>query len=260
MTWSGPIIGYGGQEIIASEPHERIGIALDLGAQGEALTSFELWRTATGTRVTWRFENNFGLDLPGRYFGLFLDGIVGSDYEKGLANLKELAERLPSADFGNLEIAHMDVVAEDIIFKRTNSLPQAEAVSEAVGEAYFELLAFISRQGLRATGPAMAIGGSFSGNLLEFRAAIPVSGVEGGTAERQAGIEFGQSYAGAVIRVRHVGSYRNLGTTHEKIAAYFAATGIQRNGESWEVYVSDPTRVAEAELVTEIFYPVQESN
>ena len=36
-----------------------------------------------------------------------------------------------------------------------------------------------------------------------------------------------------------------------------AATGIERNGDAWESYVSDPTKVAESELLTYVYYPVR---
>ena len=64
------------------------------------------------------------------------------------------------------------------------------------------------------------------------------------------------TYAGNVIRVRHVGPYQGLGATHGKIAAYLAALGIERAGPAWESYVSDPTQVAEDELVTYVYYPI----
>ena len=34
-------------------------------------------------------------------------------------------------------------------------------------------------------------------------------------------------------------------------------SGIERNGDAWESYVSDPAKVPEAELVTLIYYPVR---
>jgi hypothetical protein len=42
--------------------------------------------------VTWAFDTDFGYNLVGRYFGLMLPRSIGADYEKGLANLKDLAE------------------------------------------------------------------------------------------------------------------------------------------------------------------------
>jgi hypothetical protein len=46
----------------------------------------------SGTRATWTLTSDFSRSLVGRYFGLALDGMVGPDYEKGLAKLKALAE------------------------------------------------------------------------------------------------------------------------------------------------------------------------
>ena len=39
--------------------------------------------------------------------------------------------------------------------------------------------------------------------------------------------------------------------------AAVAALGIERNGDSWESYVSDPTKTAEAKLLTYIYYPIR---
>ena len=69
-------------------------------------------------------------------------------------------------------------------------------------------------------------------------------------------MRIGTTYAGNVIRVRHVGSYRTLGATHRKIGAYLATLGIERAGAAWESYVSDPTKVPESELVTYVYYPI----
>ena len=104
----------------------------------------------------------------------------------------------------------------------------------------------------------MSIVRGFAGSQLRFDAAIPVRGVTDTTTGDAAPVKLGSTYSGPVIRVRHVGSYRQLGTTHRKIAAYLAALGLERNGDAWETYVSDPTRVAETELVTDVYYPVRE--
>ena len=103
----------------------------------------------------------------------------------------------------------------------------------------------------------MSITRSFSGSQLLFDSAIPVRGVTAATPRDGKTVRIGKTYAGDVIRVTHRGSYRTLSATHRKIAAYLAAAGIARNGDAWESYVSDPTRVAEAELQTYVYYPVR---
>jgi effector-binding domain-containing protein len=103
----------------------------------------------------------------------------------------------------------------------------------------------------------MSIMRGFVGGQLRFDAAIPVRGVSDSTPRDGAAVKLGRTYAGPAIRVRHTGSYRQLGVTHRKIAAYLAALGLERNGDGWETYVSDPTRVPESELLTDIYYPVR---
>lgn len=256
LSWDGQIVGQGSQVIIESEPYVRIVSKLDLSSPGNKTGTFEFLQTEKGTHVIWSFDSDFGLNLVGRYFGLMLDGIVGPDYEKGLQNLKAMAELLPQADFSDVEIEHETVEALQIVYLPTRSEPKAAAISEALGDAYFELLNFIDKHDLRTAGAPLSISGSFHGSELLFDAAIPIRGDTGNIESGSKGVQLGQTYAGRVIRVKHVGAYRSLGRTHDKIAAYLAALGIQRNGNPWESYVSDPTRVATEDLLTYVYYPI----
>lgn len=257
QTWDGQIIGQGGQVITESTPYERVVSRLDLGNQRKAVSTFELTKTSSGTRVTWSFDNDFKRNLLGRYYGLLLDRIIGPDYETGLASLKTMAEYLPPADFGNIEIEHRTVEAMDIVYLPTASVPEAAAISQALGDAYYELLNFIDTHKLLEAGAPISISGNFTGAQLQFDAAIPVRGITSATPRNKTGVQIGQSYAGRVIRIKHVGSYRSLGMTHARIAAYLAALGFRRNGNAWESYVSDPTRVEEEKLLTYVYYPIR---
>ena len=94
MEWSSdnPDVGNGSQEIIAAEPGRSVTSTLDLGMDTPTTTTMVLAPEGTGTRATWTLKSDFSGSLVGRYFGLALDGMVGPDYEKGLAKLKALAE------------------------------------------------------------------------------------------------------------------------------------------------------------------------
>jgi DNA gyrase inhibitor GyrI len=130
-------------------------------------------------------------------------------------------------------------------------------MAAALGDAYFRILNFIDAHALQTAGAPLSIIRSFDGNRLQFDAAIPVRGVVDSTPRDAAGVKLGRSYAGNVLRVVHQGSYRSLGETQRKIAAYLAAHGIERNGDIWESYVNDPATVPESEILTEIYYPVR---
>jgi hypothetical protein len=94
MTWvsNNSAVGTGSQVITSVVPNSMIDMTLTLKNQDQALASFILKKTNEGTLVTWGFRVDHGFNPARRYFGLFLDELIGSDYEKGLANMKALIE------------------------------------------------------------------------------------------------------------------------------------------------------------------------
>lgn len=94
MTWQSehPHVGNGTQEIIESVPDEHVTTRLRFAGEGDATATIALAPEPNGTRVTWSFDSDLGLNPLSRYFGLMLDSMIGSNYEQGLATLKSLAE------------------------------------------------------------------------------------------------------------------------------------------------------------------------
>ncbi|MBT8089490.1 MAG: SRPBCC family protein [Gammaproteobacteria bacterium] len=95
MVWRSnhPNVGNGTQEIVEVQPDTMVKSQLMFdGFDTPSYATFTLIRTDNGTRVTWAFDANMDTML-GRYMGLMMDKWVGGDYERGLARLKELAEK-----------------------------------------------------------------------------------------------------------------------------------------------------------------------
>jgi effector-binding domain-containing protein len=259
VTWDGAIVGSGAQKIVASRPYEYIEIVMSPGEPGEAKSWFR-FEPGTGTTIVhWGFEADYGMNIVGRYFASMLGSIVARDYEAGLESLEELAESLPRADFSDIEIEHLVVEPIDIAYLQTVSRPESSAISAAMGRAYFEILTFMDENGLQTAGAPLSIARGFRGSDLVFDSAIPVRGLSDDTPRDTAAARIGKTYGGPVIRVRHVGPYRDLAATHRKITAYLAALGIERNGDAWESYVSDPGKVAEEDLLTFVYYPIKQT-
>jgi len=257
MSWNGAVIGSGRQVITESRPYERVAITMNSGETGEAMSWFDLTPGIGTTIVARNFEIDSGMNIVGRYFAPLMGGVVAREYHDGLVRLKEFAEGLPAADFGDLEIEHLVVEATDIAYLPSSSRPEPAAISEALGKAYFQILTFIADNGLSSAGAPRSILRPYRGSELGFDAAIPLHRVNANTPRETVGVRIGQSYAGLVVRVRHIGSYAGLTGTHRKISAYLAASGIERDGAAWESYVSDPGKVPERELQTDIFYPIK---
>lgn len=256
MKWQGQIIGTSQQTIIASEQYTRIVRSEGPDGDDSDATQIVFAETDGRTKVTWTYQRDYGFNLPGRYFGFIRRRIVAPRVESDLARLRDFAESLPKTDFSSMDVEQIVVGAVDFAYVTTTSLPSARAISEAMGGAYFEVLRFIDEQNLEEAGAPLSITRTFSGSELVFDAGIPIRGATDDVTRAESGVRIGATYAGPVIRVKHVGSYRLLARTHKKIAAWLAAQGIERNGDAWEAYISDPTSTVETELLTYVYYPV----
>ncbi len=264
LTWSGDprLVGAGWQEITRSVPFSEVAMQLNFGEQGEARSRFVLEPQDGSVRLTWEFMADVTRGqgpvggLMGRYFGLFLDRWVGSDYEKGLVRLKSYVESLPSGDFATADIRVVDVQPLDIIYVSGHSSQDTEAVGAALAEAYAELSAFLADNGLQANGQPMAITRGWDENGYRFDAAIPVVTVPSVTRGR---VLSGRSPGGRSARIVHRGPYETLLASYEKLAAYMAAHGLQGGPLSWEHYISDPGATPDGELVTHIYFQLGES-
>lgn len=94
-AWEGnDEVGAGKMTIADAKPNEAVGITLEFLRPFATTnrTDFLLAPAGAGTKVTWRMSGNH--NFVGKAFCLFMDmdKMVGKDFEKGLAQLKPLAE------------------------------------------------------------------------------------------------------------------------------------------------------------------------
>ena len=99
MHWVGNSkVGTGDQIITESIPDKRVSTDLTFGDMATSKASWLLTSEGSSTTVVWTLDSNLGNNPAFRYMGLFMDKMVGPDYERGLAQLKTLAEKAPAGD------------------------------------------------------------------------------------------------------------------------------------------------------------------
>jgi hypothetical protein len=111
LRWRGDKME-GSQTIIGVEPDRRITVALDFGASGEAIAEFRLEPAGEATDLTWAFRSDFEGSWTGRWMGLFFERLLGPDYERGLASLKQLAESEPESRPAGSQVDTEDEAAD----------------------------------------------------------------------------------------------------------------------------------------------------
>jgi len=99
MVWTSDNseVGNGSQKIIESTPPTHVKTSLDFGMNGAAFATFDLTEQGDSTKVVWGLDSEMSGPVA-RWFGLAMDGMIGPDYEQGLASLKKLAESLPAEE------------------------------------------------------------------------------------------------------------------------------------------------------------------
>jgi effector-binding domain-containing protein len=259
LAWKGnpKTVGEGSQTITASKPYTSVSVDLDFGPQGIAKAAYSLTPTTIGTRVTWGLDTDLGMNPVSRWFGLMMDGMLGKDFEKGLANLKTLAESLPKHDFAGLDVEMIDAAPVRIAYVSSSAPKDEAAIGQAMGAAYGKIGAAMRQWKVQQAGAPISINKSWGDAGLEFDAAIPISAAPEPAPAPDSPVQVKETYAGKALKVVHKGAYSGMEATYDKLFAYAEASGLEQNGPPWDQYVTDPGSTPEPELLTYIYLPVK---
>lgn len=260
VSWVGDpkALGSGSQVITASQPYESVSADVDFGQGGSpAKQVFTLTADGRATKVAWGIEVDLGMNPVSRYFGLMFDGMIGKDFEKGLAGLKTFAEGLPQGDFADLRVERSSVQPAMVAYVPAASAKDDVAVAAAIAKAYAEIGAFMKAQRLNQAGPPVTIDAGAAETGYVFDAAIPVDRGPDKPIPQDSPVQLKQTYGGRVLKVALRGPYSQIPVTYDKIQAYIAAHGIETNGRPWDEFANDPTTVKESEILTNIYFPIK---
>ncbi len=89
--WKSESQGNGSMKLTAAVPDQKVGYELAIDDFDPSQGELSLAAEGQATRVTWTMQGHMS-SRSGRWFALFMDKLVGPDFEAGLANLKQLAE------------------------------------------------------------------------------------------------------------------------------------------------------------------------
>lgn len=91
-SWDGKKSGKGAMKIVDSVENQSVNTEIDFGPRGTAEGSWTFEAAENGTKATWGLKADMGNNPVGRIMGLFMDKMVGKDFEQGLNNLKSHLE------------------------------------------------------------------------------------------------------------------------------------------------------------------------
>ncbi|WP_299506957.1 SRPBCC family protein [uncultured Roseobacter sp.] len=80
-----------GQQTVAAVTEEQVVFDLDLGPLGQPTQAISAVAVDGATEVTWSMDMDLGMNPVFRVLGLFMDGMIGPNFELGLANIADVA-------------------------------------------------------------------------------------------------------------------------------------------------------------------------
>lgn len=265
QRWEGDTVGTGVQTIIAVEPGRRLGTAMRfIEPWGmESTVDLELAPADAGSSVTWRMTIQNG--FMERLLAVFMDmdKMVGPDFERGLANLKALAEseqkardaERASRTFRGYEIEIVDLpqrvyIGKRAVVKWVDMPKHAQASMEAAGAA-------ITAAGLELDGPYSHVYFLWDekGQRTDYMPGLPVKSA---ADSKLPGMDTHLVAASKALRLEMVGGYGRLGDAHMAIDEMLSKRELVHIGNVIEEYVvAAPAEPDSSKWVTVILYQIR---
>jgi effector-binding domain-containing protein len=186
-----------------------------------------------------------------------MDRMIGGDFDKGLVSLKKLAETMPKADFGDVEVTPGSVQPVTVAYFASRCANDNQEIAKAVGAGYVKVIAFMDAHKLAGIGPPITINTKWDDTGYEFEAAIPVDHAPDKPVPADSPVQVKQTYGGHVLRAVAKGARTGMPEAYAKLASYMAARGYESAGSPWDEYVSDPKATPAPDLTTHIYQPIK---
>ena len=255
MGWDGEISGVGVMKISEIVSNEKMVYELSFLEPWvmSSVGGFNYTEEDGVVNVEWYDEGKIPFSQRPMMFFMDLEEMMGPQFEEGLVNIKAICENMKPT----IEVSEEMVESKAIIFISESSSLMPSEMTAKLGGAFGEMMMLLSVAKVEMTSAPMSITTMFSMEEMraEFDVALVAELPEG--VEVSGRIEKGESYAGKVLKTVHVGPYINLKSTYDGLIAYIKDNGYEINGNSWEEYIDDPTKVEESVLRTNIYFPVK---
>ncbi len=253
QAWSGDFIGSGQMTISAVKGHERLDydLAFLKPWKSKSKVGFLLTPEGDGTRLTWTMEGTLPFFLF--FMKKVMSALVGGDYLRGLAMLKELIESGDVPTMTSIEGATPRDSFHYVGKRRSCSISE-------VGPAMEEDLGLLHRmlsEGVLVD-PEKVFSIYHKYDFVKGTCEYTTGFLYGDAHVAPEGLVAGNVPAHRAIHVNHRGPYRHLGNAWSAAMGYVRAKHKANKAlPMYEVYGNCPHDVDEKELLVDIFVPVK---
>ncbi len=249
--WNGKKLGNGEMIITETKPNQLFSYDLSFD-KGKYQSKGQIIIESFGdsSKVSWTDTGDLGYNPMARYMGLFMDRMMGNDFEKGLTKLKTIAEERKNWP----RITEMIIPEQIVLLIRDSAGP--ETFAQVLGKGYGEIMRFVKANQLNTKGHPFAIYQKWDSvtmfSVMDMGIAVEKVENPGGR------IKVETIPAHKVVMARYFGPYDKTGPYYYALQKYCLQTRIETVGGPWEIYVTDPMVEKDPlKVETDILFPVK---
>lgn len=248
-TWTSEDMGDGRLTVVAADA-THLACDLEFGGQPPARANFLFAPDGKGTKVTWTLDVDAGLNPYKRIFGLFLDKMVGTDFENGLNNIDSVLRTMPPS----VTVREDTFQGGPALTMRVQCRP--EEIGSKLAAIYGAAMKASAEKHLTMVGHPFSIYHTFEPQkgIVDMEAGFCVNTAPS-VKPPLAAVTLPP---GKVIVADYHGPYEGSAIAWTAIEDYAKAHNLTLDGSPWESYVTDPmTEPDTSKWLTQIYYRVK---
>lgn len=249
-------VGKGRQEVTAISPNRvetHLTFFEPMESESDAYVQLEE-QGDKAVKATWGFTGN--TPYPMNIMCLFMDAMMGKDFEKGLSKLKARCESIASSKktYRGFEIHEMDMQPRTYIAKREEV--GFDKIADFYGKNFPKIYELTGKAGLKPAGSPSGIFYKWDSEAKKasMAAAIPVENAGAKVKDYETITVPG----GKTLFIDYYGAYEKSENAHYAMDEYMKEKNLTMNEVVVEEYITDPsTEKDTSKWLTRIYYPVK---
>jgi len=252
MKWNGKKLKDGEMSITAIVPGQSVNYDLSfMKGTNKAQSAMILEPQGDSCKVTWSVEGNLGYNPINRYSGLFMNKLMGPDFEKGLGKLKRISEE--RTDWPRTE----DIMMEEKMVLLVRDSASAKTYEQVFGKAYGEIGAFMKANNLKQNGAPFAIYLKWDSVAMFSVMDIGIP-IDKAVDKGKGRVHYEKIPSQEVMIAHYFGPYDKMAKAYWVLSQSIKEAGKIETAGPWEIYITDPmTEKDPAKWQTDILFPVK---
>lgn len=210
--------------------------------------------------LVWTTRVEYGMDIPGRYAGMYLDARIGELMETALDRFAAVMATVPYVDYSQMTVEETNIPGYDILYVG-GGVPSAprkwDEAELLMDQSWKQVETFMTSNKIEPSGARLRIMNVYGEESNDCSMAYPVPAV---TVPVTGNVRIGRSYEGAVLKTQYIGNRVAINVPRgprEALKAYAATHGFEYNWDGsgqFDYWVGDDEVTGYP--ITDVYLPV----